>query len=65
MNRSVKNQKYQKGFAEGQEAIRRKYHYSPSNPYDEDREPQLYRGWDDGATSAGWNDIYTNGIYTG
>ncbi len=42
--------------------MRRKPVYSPSNPYDEDEHPDLYRGWDAGATSAGWNDIYTNGV---
>lgn len=34
---------------------------APSNPYDEDKDPDLYRAWDKGADEAGINDIYTNG----
>ncbi len=42
--------------------MRAKPRFSPENPYDSENDPDLYEGWDEGATSAGWNDIYTNGV---
>lgn len=58
-----KNSKsYIAGFEEGQEAVRQKPHYAPSNPYDDRGEPEKFEGWDDGAYSAGITEIYTNGV---
>ncbi len=49
-------------FDEGQEAVRRKPLYAPSNPYDEETEPDLCQAWENGAISAGVCEIYTNGV---
>lgn len=51
-----------RAYLEGQDAVRMKPYYSPTNPYDYDRNPTLAEAWEDGAVSAGWNEIYTNGI---
>jgi hypothetical protein len=51
-----------RAYRDGQDAVRRKPHYSPSNPHEYDEEPTLAEAWEEGATSAGWNEIYTNGI---
>lgn len=51
-----------KAFEEGQEAVRRKPYHAPENPYDCDEQPDLHEQWEDGAASAGLNDIYTNGV---
>jgi hypothetical protein len=53
---------YHRGFEEGQEAVRRRPRYAPTNPYDDGTEVDLFEGWEDGAYSAGICDIYTNGI---
>jgi hypothetical protein len=53
---------YLAAFDEGTDAVRARPYYSPSNPYDSDEEPDKHEGWEAGATSAGWNDIYTNGV---
>lgn len=54
-----------KAYQEGQEAVRRKPLYAPSNPYEEETDPVLHQAWEDGAESAGLfgpNGIYTNGV---
>jgi hypothetical protein len=60
-----KTENYRRGFDEGQDAVRRMPRWSPRNPYDwESNDPvelELHEGWEDGATSAGWNEIYNNG----
>lgn len=56
------DERRKRAWREGQEAVRRKPTNSPENPYDEDKEPDLAQAWADGATSAGWNEIYTNGV---
>jgi hypothetical protein len=58
----TKTTDYLTGYAQGEEAVRRKPLYAPSNPYDDDSQPDLHAGWDDGAFSAGICDIYHNGV---
>lgn len=36
--------------------------YAPKNPYEEKVSPHEYEVWEEGATEAGMNDIYTNGV---
>lgn len=59
---TAKSEEYREAFLEGQEAVRRKPHHAPSNPYDDEEEPDKFEGWDDGAYSAGICDIYYNGV---
>jgi hypothetical protein len=39
-------------------------HHAPSNPYNEDTQPELYWAWDEGADEAGISTMYCNGILT-
>lgn len=52
----------EKAYSDGQDAVRCRPLHSPSNPYEYDEQPELALAWEQGATSAGWNDIYTNGV---
>lgn len=36
--------------------------YAPNNPYDEDKEPEMYQAWDEGADEAGISTRYNNGV---
>lgn len=59
----VKTRKTPKdAFREGEEAVRQRPPRSPRNPYDDVKDEHLHTAWEDGATSAGINDIYTNGV---
>lgn len=56
-----------KAYQDGQDAVRRKPYYAPSNPFceEDEYEHDLYRAWEDGAESAGLFgpfSIYTNGV---
>lgn len=53
---------YQIGYDSGEEDVRGKPLYAPSNPFDEGTQKDLYDGWEDGADSAGINEIYYNGV---
>jgi hypothetical protein len=56
--RKEREQAYQQGL----DAVRSKPYHSPINPYDDEKEPSLHEEWERGATDAGWNDIYYNGV---
>lgn len=61
-----KSAAYLAAWSEGQDAVRRKPLYAPSNPYEDTgpggAETEQHNGWEDGAISAGICDIYTNGV---
>lgn len=51
-----------KAYVEGRDAVRQKPTHAPANPYDADTHPTTHEAWEEGAVSAGLNDIYTNGV---
>lgn len=62
MSEKLKKHRVEIARERGRDAVRRKPYHSPSNPFDQENEPECYEAWEEGATSAGWNEIYTNGV---
>ena len=51
----------EQAYLQGQEAVRCQPKYAPNNPFDEEKDPDLWDAWEEGAVAAGITKIYTNG----
>ena len=56
------NKTYTWARSEGRDAVACRPLHAPRNPYDDEKQPELYQGWEDGAIEAGLLINYHNGV---